>query len=86
MEMAERLINAIQVVNVDTGMSYIRHMECVSADEVITSTSVEYPTERKTPFICGHCEKEISFHQTRIHRKEVAEPTGQGMRGESKRR
>ena len=23
---------------------------------------------------------------TRIHRKEVAEPTGQGMRGESKRR
>ena len=44
--MAERLINAIQVVNVDTGMSYIRHMECVSADEVITSTSVQFPTER----------------------------------------
>ena len=61
--MAERLINAIQVVNVDTGMSYIRHRECVSADEVITSTSVQFPTERISPYICGICGKDIPLRQ-----------------------
>ena len=32
------------------------------------------------------CKPGETYYLTRIHRKEVAEPTGQGMRGESKRR
>lgn len=62
--MAEKLLNAIQVVNVDTGMSYIRHVQCVRADEVVTSTSVQFTTERTGPYICGLCGEEIPLHQT----------------------
>ena len=57
--MAERLLNAIQVVNVETGMSYIRHSQCVSADEVITAMQVHYPAARATPYSCDACKKEI---------------------------
>ena len=53
--MADKLLNAIQVVNVKTGMSYIRHNQCVGEDEVITSTSVQFPAERTSPYTCGHC-------------------------------
>ena len=37
---------------------------------------------------CAGCAYEQGYDDglARIHRKEVAEPTGQGMRGESKRR
>ena len=62
--MAEKLLNAIQVVNVDTGMSYVRHVQCVGTDEVITSISVQFPTERTSPYICGLCGKEIPLRQT----------------------
>ena len=61
--MAEKLFNAIQVVNVDTGMSYIRHSQCVSANEVITSTTVQFPAERTSPYPCGCCGKEIPLRQ-----------------------
>ena len=60
---AERLFNAIQVVNVKTGMSNIRHNQCVGEDEVITSTSVQFPTDRKDPYTCGHCDQDIPLRQ-----------------------
>ena len=61
--MAEKLRNAVQVVNVDTGMSYIRHSQCVSVDEVITSTSVQFPTDRTSPYTCGGCGESIPLRQ-----------------------
>ena len=61
--MATRIPNAIQVVNVDTGMSYIRHNHCVGADDVIASTSVQFPDGRTKPYTCGHCSKEIPLRQ-----------------------
>ena len=61
--MVEKLFNAIQVVNVKTGMSYIRHNQCVGEDEVITSTAVQFPTDRKDPYTCGHCGQDIALRQ-----------------------
>ena len=56
----KKLNNVVQVVNVQSGISHIRHSQCVRVeDEVITSTSVQFPDERADPYTCGYCDKDI---------------------------
>ena len=59
----ERLYGAIQVTDVHTGKSYIRHGECVGAGEVVGSTHILFPASRSKPYTCGDCGKKIPLRQ-----------------------